>query len=51
VLADDVEIVLEAGEVLRELAAVGHHVLRVLLDLQPAQADHDHRQVGVERGR
>ena len=47
----DVEVALEAREVLRELTAVRHHLLRVLLDLQAAEADHDHRQVRVERRR
>ena len=48
VLPDDLEVGAEPLEVLAQLAAVGHHLLRVLLDLQPLQAERDHEQVGVQ---
>src|SRR5919197_5032871 len=51
VLADDVEVLAEAPEVLPELGAVRHDLLRMPLDLEPAQAEHDDREVRVERAR
>src|SRR5207302_10819070 len=51
VLPDQVEIVLEAPEVLLELRTVRHHLVRVLLDLEALQAEHDHLQVRRERRR
>ena len=48
VLADDLEVRAEALEVLAELAAVGHHLLRVLLDLKSLQPERDHEQVRVQ---
>ncbi len=49
--ADDVEVVAEAAEVLRQLGAIGHDVLGVPLDLEAAEAEDDDRQVGVEGAR
>ena len=51
VRADQVEVVLEAAEVVLELGAVGHDLLGVLLDLHPPQAEHDHLEVGGEHRR
>ena len=51
VRADQLEVLLEAPEVLLQLRAVGHHLVRVLLDLEPLQPEHDHLQVRGQRGR
>src|SRR5213592_3169715 len=51
VRADELEVLLEAREVLAELGAVRHHLAGVLLDLEPLEAEEDDQEVCVERGR
>jgi hypothetical protein len=46
--ADEVEVLLEAGEVLVELGHVGHHLMGVLLDPHASEAEHDHLEMRGE---